>query len=125
MARRKFRGNQRHASATERSLQEYVFNAPAPQTSRMELLRLARGGEDTFLELKVKLSNPERIAQEIVALANTGGGTIVFGVYDQLRDEGVENPEKGHEALVRICCEDIQPSIVPYIDRIAFDNGRR
>ena len=41
---------------------------------------LVRGGEDTFLELKVKLSNPEKIAQEIVALANTGGGVIVFGV---------------------------------------------
>lgn len=88
-------------------------------------MRLVRGGEDTFLELKVKLSNSERIAQEIVALANTGSGTMVFGVNDQMRVEGVEHPEQVQEELVRICREEIQPSIIPFIDRIAFDNGRR
>src|ERR1041385_4980835 len=87
MARRRFRSNQRHEPTTERSFQEYILSTPAPQTSRTELLRLIRGGEDTFLELKVKLSNTEKIAQESVALATTGGGLIVFGVNDQLRVE--------------------------------------
>ena len=125
MARRRFRSNQRHEPTTERSFQEYILSTSAPQTSRVELLRLVRGGEDTFLELKVKLSNSERIAQEIVALANTGGGVIVFGVSDQLRVEGVEDAETVQEELVRICREEIQPPLVPFIDRIAFDNGRR
>ena len=125
MARRRFRSNQRHEPSTERSFQEYYLSTPAPQTSRTELLRLIRGGEDTFLELKVKLSNSEKIAQEIVALANTGGGVMVFGVNDQLRIEGVDDPESVQEELVRICREDIEPSLVPFIDRIAFDNGRR
>ncbi|HKO95929.1 MAG TPA: RNA-binding domain-containing protein [Pyrinomonadaceae bacterium] len=125
MARRKFRSNQRNEPATERSFQEYYLSTPAPQTSRTELLRLVRGGEDTFLELKVKLSNPEKIAQEIVALANTGGGVIVFGVNDQLRIEGVEDPESVQDELVRICREDVEPAIFPFVDRIAFDNGRR
>lgn len=89
------------------------------------MLRLIRGGEDTFLELKVKLSNPEKIAQEIVALANTGGGVILFGVNDQLRIEGVDDPESVQEELVRICREDVDPPLFPFIDRIAFDNGRR
>src|SRR3984893_13520287 len=125
MARRRFRSNQRHEPATERSLQEYFLSTPAPLTSRTELLRMIRGGEDTFLELKVKLSNPEKIAQEIVALANTGGGVMVFGVNDQLRIEGVDDPESVQEELVRICREDIQPPLVPFIDRVAMDNGRR
>jgi len=125
MARRRFRSNQRHEPSTERSFQEYFLSTPAPQTSRTELLRLIRGGEDTFLELKVKLSNSEKIAQEIVALANTGGGVIVFGVNDQLRIEGVENPEGVQDELVRICREGIEPALMPFIDRIAFDNGRR
>jgi ATP-dependent DNA helicase RecG len=125
MARRRFRSNQRHEPTTERSFQEYILSTPAPQTSRTELLRLIRGGEDTFLELKVKLSNTEKIAQEIVALANTGGGVIVFGVNDQLRVEGVDDPERVQEDLVRICREEIQPPIVPFIDRVALDNGRR
>jgi ATP-dependent DNA helicase RecG len=125
MARRRFRSNQRHEPVTERSFQEYVLSTPAPQTSRTELLRLIRGGEDTFLELKVKLSNTEKVAQDIVALANTGGGVIVFGVNDQLRVEGVDDPERVQEELVRICREEIQPPLVPFIDRVALDNGRR
>jgi ATP-dependent DNA helicase RecG len=125
MARRRFRSNQRHEPRTERSFQEYVLSTPAQPTSRTELLRLVRGGEDTFLELKVKLSNPEKIAQEIVALANTGGGTIIFGVNDQMRIEGVDDAESVQEELVRICRDEIQPALVPFIDRIAFDSGRR
>ena len=125
MARRRFRSNQRHEPTTERSFQEYVLSTPGQQTSRVELLRLVRGGEDTYLELKVKLSNAERIAQGIVALANTGGGVIVFGVNDQMRVEGVDDAESVQNELVRICREEIQPPLVPLIDRIAFDNGRR
>jgi len=101
------------------------MNAPAPLTSRSELLRLIRGGEDTYLELKVKLSNSEKIAQGIIALANTDGGTIVFGVNDQLRIEGVPSPEAVQEELVRICREDIVPPVVPVIDCITFDSGRQ
>jgi len=125
MARRRFRSNQRHEPVTERSFQEYLYSSGAPQTSRTELMRLVRGGEDTFLELKVKLSNSERIVQEIVALANTGSGIIVFGVNDQMRVEGIEHPEEVQEELVRICREEILPPIIPFVDRIAFDNGRR
>jgi ATP-dependent DNA helicase RecG len=125
MARRKFRSNQRHEPVTERSFTEYLLSTSAPQTSRAELLRLVRGGEDTYLELKVKLSNTERIAQEIVALANTGGGAIVFGVSDQMRVEGVEHPEAVRDELARLCREEIVPPLIPYIDLIAFDSGRR
>jgi ATP-dependent DNA helicase RecG len=125
MARRKFRSNQRHEPVTERSFNEFLSTTPAPQTSRTELMRLVRGGEDTYLELKVKLSNTEKIAQEIVALANTGGGVLIFGVSDQLRVEGVDDPDEVQEALVHICRDDVQPALVPLIDRIAFDNGRR
>ena len=86
---------------------------------------MVRGGEDTYLELKVKLSNSERITQGIVALANTGGGVIVFGVNDQLRVEGVDHPEEVQDELVRICREEIVPPLMPFIDRLAFDSGRR
>lgn len=125
MARRRFRHSPRFDSPNERSFQEYILNTPAPVTTRSELLRLIRGGEDTYLELKVKLSNPEKIAQGIVALANTAGGTVIFGVSDQLRVEGVNNPEGVQEEIVRICREEIVPPVIPLIDVISFDNGRR
>ena len=125
MARKRFRSTQRHEPVTERSFQEYLYSTAAPLTNRTELMRLVRGGEDTYLELKVKLSNSERIAQGIVALANTGGGVIVFGVNDQMRVEGIDHPEEVQDELVRICREEVVPPIIPFIDRIAFDNGRR
>jgi predicted HTH transcriptional regulator len=125
MTRRKFRNSPRREPSTQRSFQEFILNQPAPQTSRTELLRLIRGGEDTFLELKVKLSNSERIAQEIVAMANTSGGTMVFGVNDQLRIEGLDYPEEVQNEIVRICRDEIVPPLIPFIDVIAFDNGRR
>ena len=124
MPRRKFRNNTRFEQG-DHSFQEYVLTSPAPQTTRTELIRLIRGGEDTFLELKVKLSNSEKIAQGIVALANTAGGTMIFGVTDQLRVEGVSNSESVQEELARICREDIFPPLVPLLDTISFDNGRR
>ncbi len=125
MPRRKFRNSQRFEPSNERSFQEYISNQPAPQTSRSELLRLIRGGEDTYLELKVKLSNPDKITKGIVALANTDGGTMIFGVSDQLRVEGVRNAEGVQEELARICREEIFPPVLPLLDCISFDNGRR
>src|SRR5947209_3629666 len=123
MARRKFR-HQRHEPPSERSFQEYL-TTPEPQTSRSELMTLVRGGEDTFLELKVKLSNPERIAQGLVALANTGGGVIVFGVNDNLRVEGLDDAEAVRDELVRICREMVVPPLFPFVDIVAFDSRLR
>jgi ATP-dependent DNA helicase RecG len=125
MPRRKFRHTQRFDSPNDQTFQEYLVNQPTQTTTRTELLRLIRGGEDTYLELKVKLSNTERIAQGIVALANTDGGTIIFGVNDHLRIEGVSNPEWVQTELARICREEVVPSVVPMIDTIAFDSGKR
>jgi ATP-dependent DNA helicase RecG len=42
-----------------------------------------------------------------------------------LRVEGVDDPERVQDDLVRICREEVQPPLVPFIDRIALDNGRR
>ncbi len=125
MPRRRFRHSPRFESSEDHSFQEYLLNQPTQSTTRTELLRLIRGGEDTYLELKVKLSNSERIAQGIVALANTDGGTIIFGVNDQLRIEGVSNPEWVQQELIRICRDEIVPPVVPIIDTIAFDSGKR
>jgi ATP-dependent DNA helicase RecG len=129
MTRRRFRnsprGGQRNETPASRSFQEYILDRPAPQISRTDLLRLIRGGEDTYLELKVKLSNPEKIAQGIIALANTDGGVIVFGVTDLLKVEGVDDALGVRDELVRICREDIIPPLVPLIDTVSFDNGRQ
>lgn len=126
MARRRYH-NQRSRSSpgSERSYYEYLVSTPAQTTTRGEIVRLLRGGEDTYLELKVRFSNVEKLVAEIIALANTDGGAIIFGVNDQLRIEGVEDPESVEDQLRDICANQIQPPILPYINKVAFDSGRR
>ncbi len=115
----------RQAPGSERSYHAYQVDLPAPATSRGELVRMVRGGEDTYLELKVRFSNIEKLTAEIIALANTGGGAMVFGVNDQLRVEGVADPEAIENDLRDICANHIQPPVFPYINKVAFDSGRR
>lgn len=127
MSRKRYNHSQRPRQqvGSERSYYAYQLDVPAQSTSRAEIVRLLRGGEDTFLELKVRYSNAEKITAEIIALANTAGGAMIFGVNDQLRIEGVENPEEIEEELRDICANQIQPPVFPYINKVAFDSGRR
>ena len=75
MARKRNNGYRRprQAPGSERSFHAYQVDLPAPVTSRGELVRMLRGGEDTYLELKVRFSNVEKLTAEIIALANTAG----------------------------------------------------
>jgi ATP-dependent DNA helicase RecG len=86
---------------------------------------LIRGGEDTHLEFKIRLVNTDKVVAEIVALANAGGGAIIFGVNDQRRLEGLDNPEQVEEQLIDICRNRIKPPVFPRIDKVSFDNGTR
>ncbi len=129
MARKRSHQHQRSSRAqtpgSERSYYEYLATAPAYRISRSEMVRAIKGGEDTYLELKVRFSNVDKLVAEIIALANTDGGAIIFGVNDQLRIEGVDDPEDVETQLREICARQIQPPVLPWINKIAFDNGRR
>ncbi|MBK8315698.1 MAG: ATP-binding protein [Acidobacteria bacterium] len=116
---------QRQTSGSERSYHAYQVDVPAQGTTRADLIRLLRGGEDTYLELKLRFSNLAKLTAEIIALANTAGGAMIFGVNDQLRIEGVDDPENVVEELRGICSQQIQPPVFPYIRKVAFDSGRR
>ncbi|HKA17682.1 MAG TPA: RNA-binding domain-containing protein [Blastocatellia bacterium] len=126
MARgRKFRSTRRIPD-TERSLFEQKLTGRYSRTlDRTDLLGLIRGGEDTHLEFKIRLVNTDKVVAEIVALANAGGGAIIFGVNDQRRLEGLDNPEQVEEQLIDICRNQIKPPVFPRIDKVSFDNGTR
>jgi ATP-dependent DNA helicase RecG len=123
MGRKKLRP--RREPTSERSFFERIATSEHQNLDRLDLLNLIRGGEDTYIELKVRLTNVEKVAAEIVALANSGGGAIIFGVNDNRRVEGLDDPEQVEEELRQICRTQIFPPVYPYIDKVAFDNGRR
>lgn len=86
-----------------------------------DVLRLIEEGEGFEVEFKRKVSTPEKIARTMIALANTKGGHILFGVDDDGSIIGVES-EKSEVDLIREAgtsfCE---PEIHPEIDIVPFD----
>jgi ATP-dependent DNA helicase RecG len=121
---RKYSRSRRFAPSTERALFKDQ-QLSGRHIDRTDLIDAIRGGEDSYLEFKSRLTNPEKLAAGICALANSGGGTIVFGVTDQLRLEGVTNPELIEQDLLAICREQLVPPVWARIDKVSFDSGLR
>ena len=64
------------------------------QPRQVQLLQqLVRKGEGAVLEFKRKASNPEQIAREMIAFANTEGGTLLVGIGDDGTIPGLKYPE--------------------------------
>ena len=58
---------------------------------RHELFELIDSGEGADVEFKRQFSSPEKIAKELIALANTRGGYVLFGVDDDRTIIGVRS----------------------------------
>lgn len=77
-------------------------------------------GEGFRIEFKRRISSPEKIARTLISLANTRGGTILFGVDDDGSIVGVES-EKSEIELIEIAGHDFcDPEIHPRITIIPF-----
>ena len=72
-----------------------------------ELRKLVNQGEGPHLEFKRKASHPEKIIREMIAFANTEGGTLLIGVDDNGTIPGVKYPEEEilviQQALQKAC----------------------
>ncbi len=65
----------------------------------IELYKIIEEGENAQVEFKRKFSEPEKIAKEMIAFANSKGGMMLFGVDDNRDIVGVES-EKGELELI-------------------------
>jgi hypothetical protein len=59
-----------------------------------QLRRLVLEGEGQHLEFKRKVSQPEKIVREMIAFANSEGGTLLIGVDDDGTLAGVKYPDE-------------------------------
>lgn len=64
-----------------------------------DLRRLVALGEGPHLEFKYRVPRPDRIAKEVIALANTGGGRLLLGVGDDGTLVGLKDAEEELFAL--------------------------
>ena len=67
--------------------------------SREELDRLVAMGENAFVEFKHRVPEPKRIAKEVVAFANSQGGSVLIGVDDSGGVLGVKDSAEEEYAL--------------------------
>lgn len=64
-----------------------------------ELVAILQNGESTTIEFKRKIPSAEKIAKEIVALANTLGGYLFIGVDDNGKVYGVKSEKAEIDTL--------------------------
>ena len=64
-----------------------------------DLYEIIENGENGTVEFKRKFSQPDKIAKELIAFANTKGGKVIFGIDDDRSVVGVES-EKGEIELI-------------------------
>jgi predicted HTH transcriptional regulator len=69
-----------------------------------ELHEIIESGENGKVEFKRKFSDSGKIAKEMIAFANTKGGTILFGIDDDRSVVGVES-EKGEIELIDMAAQ--------------------
>ncbi|HCR49452.1 MAG TPA: ATP-binding protein, partial [Bacteroidetes bacterium] len=75
------------------------------------LQRLIQIGEGLHIEFKKKIPEPERIAKEIIALANTKGGKILVGIEDDGTVCGVRDADEETFALKQAMVRHISPEV--------------
>lgn len=75
------------------------------------LRRLAAMGEGRHLEFKNRVPRPERIAREVIALANTDGGKVLVGVDDDGTVLGVKDAQESFFALQTALEDRILPPV--------------
>lgn len=89
-----------------------------------ELSRLASLGEGPFLEFKLKVPRPQRIAKEVVAFANTRGGQLLLGVDDDGTITGLRDPGEEEFALKIAMRDYCDPPVEIEIDRVQIAHRR-
>ncbi len=86
--------------------------------SEAEILAHIAQGEDQQHEFKRLINNPESIAGEIVAFANSEGGYLYIGVEDDGTVVGCPDPANVIQTLTNICQDRCRPPVVPGLEAV-------
>ena len=89
-----------------------------------ELESIVRCGETSLVQFKRELPSQRQIAAEIVAFANTKGGTILFGVQDKTGEaQGLsyDQAQKISMALGNAATEHVRPSVFLTTEAVETD----
>jgi len=85
-----------------------------------KLDELISQGESGLLEFKEEQVRPESLAREMVAFANTFGGTILIGVADNGTIAGVSDVSAIEQRAINVARHSVIPALNPTIERIVL-----
>lgn len=89
-----------------------------------ELRKLVSRGEGQHLEFKRKAAFPDKIVRELIAFANTDGGTLLVGVDDDGSIPGVKFPEEELLVIEQELAKNCRPAL-PVDARFVRVNEKR
>ncbi|MCS7055963.1 MAG: putative DNA binding domain-containing protein [Thermoflexales bacterium] len=90
----------------------------------LELLERIRRGENLHTEFKAAEVHPDEIAAGLVAFANTDGGQLIFGVSDDGRIIGVDDPDRLAQQVDQIAYNNCEPPITVVQETVRDQEGR-
>lgn len=92
--------------------------------NRDDLLNLISRGENSGVEFKRDAVRPEKLAKEIVAMANLQGGYILIGVEDNGSISGIQRKNLAEWLVDTVIGRYVHPMILPFYEEIEVEAGR-
>lgn len=83
-----------------------------------ELKSIVEAGENQYVEFKRKATHPDKIMKEIVAFANTGGGTLFIGIEDNRTIPALLNPDEEEFIIENAIRKYCYPAISYTLERV-------
>ena len=90
-----------------------------------DLIEIISRGEDSRHQFKVNITNAASLAEEIVALSNSGGGRIFVGVNDDGSVRGLtpEDIARLNNLIANTAAQNVRPAVNPVTENVAHANG--
>ncbi len=85
---------------------------------------LVKQGEGLQIEFKLKAAHPDKIVREIVAFANSQGGTLLVGISDDKQIKGVKFVDEEEYILTKAITTYCFPAILYHSYRIPIGEER-
>jgi ATP-dependent DNA helicase RecG len=92
--------------------------------TKENIIELIKNGENSFVEFKIEKVDNAKLAKEMVAFANSRGGTLLIGVKDNGQIEGISAPQL-EQRIMNIAASSIYPSIIPLYYELLIDENKK
>ena len=92
---------------------------------KSELLELIANGESSGVEFKRDDVRPEKLAKEVVALANFQGGRLLLGVEDDGSISGLTRTDTERWVMDTVFGRYVHPMILPFYEEIVLEGAQR